>query len=71
MQKLMEYPWPGNIRELRNAFERTVLLEDGETIEAHHINLGADSSGSAGGNDLLDSLRDVLVEGRIEPGGIR
>jgi DNA-binding NtrC family response regulator len=37
---LMDYPWPGNIRELRNLFERTVLLEIGEMLEPHHLKLG-------------------------------
>ncbi len=37
---LLEYSWPGNIRELRNLFERTVLLESGEALEAHHLKLG-------------------------------
>jgi DNA-binding NtrC family response regulator len=36
---LVEYPWPGNIRELRNLFERTVLLEAGEVLEPHHLKL--------------------------------
>jgi DNA-binding NtrC family response regulator len=36
---LCEYPWPGNIRELRNLFERTVLLENGETLEPQHLKL--------------------------------
>ena len=36
---LCDYPWPGNIRELRNLFERTVLLETGETLEPHHLKL--------------------------------
>jgi two-component system response regulator AtoC len=36
---LCDYPWPGNIRELRNMFERTVLLESGETLEPHHLKL--------------------------------
>ena len=36
---LMEYPWPGNIRELKNLFERTVLLEAGEVLEPHHLKL--------------------------------
>src|SRR5882672_2958204 len=36
---LTEYPWPGNIRELRNLFERTVLLEAGEVLEPHHLKL--------------------------------
>jgi DNA-binding NtrC family response regulator len=36
---LLEYPWPGNIRELRNMFERTVLLEAGEVLEPQHLKL--------------------------------
>jgi NtrC-family two-component system response regulator AlgB len=29
---LMRYPWPGNLRELRNAIERSVILASGPTI---------------------------------------
>src|SRR5689334_16899284 len=36
---LVEYAWPGNIRELRNMFERTVLLENGEILEPTHLKL--------------------------------
>ncbi len=36
---LIEYPWPGNIRELRNQFERTVLLEAGDVLEAGNLKL--------------------------------
>ncbi|HZM16684.1 MAG TPA: sigma-54 dependent transcriptional regulator [Candidatus Krumholzibacteria bacterium] len=31
-EMLLNYPWPGNIRELKNMLERVVLLEDGETL---------------------------------------
>lgn len=34
---LLEYAWPGNIRELRNVIERAVILENEETIEAGHL----------------------------------
>jgi DNA-binding NtrC family response regulator len=37
---LLSYHWPGNIRELKNLFERTVLLESGTKIEARHLHLG-------------------------------
>jgi transcriptional regulator with PAS, ATPase and Fis domain len=41
---IRSYRWPGNIRQLKNAIERAVLVEAEEWIEADHI--------------LLDSERD-------------
>ena len=37
MEALVNYSWPGNIRELRNAIERAVLLCDDDTIDIGHI----------------------------------
>ena len=39
MRMLVSYPWPGNIRELRNVMERIMLLETHETILAEHLPL--------------------------------
>ena len=36
-QWLQSHDWPGNIRELRNACERAVLLATGAVIELHHL----------------------------------
>ena len=36
-EKILSYPWPGNIRELRNAVERMILLEKGDTILGRHL----------------------------------
>lgn len=36
-KKLLEYNWPGNIRELSNIIERTVVLYNRLTVEASHI----------------------------------
>src|SRR5262249_29243988 len=33
MQRLTEYPWPGNIRELENVLERAVILAHGDSPE--------------------------------------
>lgn len=32
-KRLMQYTWPGNLRELRNVIKRAVLLSKGETIK--------------------------------------
>ncbi len=34
---LIEYSWRGNIRELKNAIERVVLMEEGKSIRAEHL----------------------------------
>ncbi len=36
-QKLTDYHWPGNIRELANVIERTVVMNATDIIEAHHV----------------------------------
>ena len=36
-QALLNYSWPGNIRELRNTLERASLLTDGRSISLDHL----------------------------------
>ena len=47
MEALARYDWPGNIRELQNVIERSVLLTDGERIDFG--NAGSDQQTSAAG----------------------
>lgn len=42
MQKLRQYPFPGNIRELKSVMELAVTLSDGDQIEAGDIVFGED-----------------------------
>jgi DNA-binding NtrC family response regulator len=37
MYVLEHYPWPGNIRELRNVIERATILAEGDFIEVKHL----------------------------------
>ncbi|MEW8428208.1 MAG: sigma-54-dependent Fis family transcriptional regulator, partial [gamma proteobacterium symbiont of Ctena orbiculata] len=37
--QLLKYPWPGNLRQLRNVVRTAVALCDGDVIDISHINL--------------------------------
>jgi transcriptional regulator with PAS, ATPase and Fis domain len=65
---LLDYPWPGNIRELRNLFERTVLLETGEVLEPQHLRLTPRARPAAEGT--LGQRIDDLLGGSLPSGGI-
>jgi transcriptional regulator with GAF, ATPase, and Fis domain len=47
MSRLLEYPWPGNIRELENAIERAAVLATGSWITSESIVLGRSRQRSA------------------------
>ena len=65
---LLEYPWPGNIRELRNLFERTVLLETGEVLEPANLKLTPRTTRIAE-NSIGQRLDQYLTQ-PSPPGGI-
>jgi two-component system response regulator AtoC len=48
-EALVRHRWPGNIRELRNAIDRAVLLADGGPITAEHLPSPAATARPAGG----------------------
>ena len=54
-QKLMNYSWPGNIRQLRNVLERAYLLSVGDNIGAEDILLRA-----APQHEPVDKSRDPV-----------
>ena len=37
LELLKKYPWPGNIRELRNVIERAMIFCDDATIDVQHL----------------------------------
>ncbi|TNE62425.1 MAG: sigma-54-dependent Fis family transcriptional regulator [Alphaproteobacteria bacterium] len=41
MQALMAYNWPGNVRALRHALERAVILSEGPAFDVHDFQLDA------------------------------
>jgi DNA-binding NtrC family response regulator len=67
-QLLCGYAWPGNIRELRNLFERTVLLETGEVLEPQHLKLAPRARPNA--EVSLGQKIDGILNGTLADGGI-
>jgi DNA-binding NtrC family response regulator len=47
MQSLLEHSWPGNIRELDHAIERSVLLAQGDLVRTGDLGLRAAAPGMA------------------------
>ena len=64
IQALQDYPWPGNLRELRNVLEHAVLLTSAATIDADALGLRRAVSSlpppaaaaAAGGDHTLKAL---------------
>ena len=65
---LTEYAWPGNIRELKNLFERTVLLESADLLEAQHLKLN--NRARANADASLGQRVDDVLNGIIPASGI-
>jgi NtrC-family two-component system response regulator AlgB len=63
LQALREYPWPGNLRELRNVIERAVIFGSGEDVEIDVLPpAGAAAPTPAlGGNVTLTELGDEHI----------
>ena len=56
--KLIEYEWPGNIRELENTITRAAIIADRGTIEEHHISVLNHENTLSGKLEILSKLKD-------------
>jgi formate hydrogenlyase transcriptional activator len=68
MAALRAYPWPGNIRELRNVIERAVILSEGSTLV---VPLGAAAGPSALGPPTLAATERTQILAALEQTGWR
>jgi len=54
IERMLDLPWPGNIRELRNTVERLMILAPGDVVRAEDVDMLA--SGRAGGSGVGGEL---------------
>ena len=58
-KKLQHYHWPGNIRELRHAMERGIILCEGKTLQPHDFLFHKETSKESGGAFESYNLAEV------------
>jgi DNA-binding NtrC family response regulator len=75
LQLLQSYPWPGNIRELQNVIERSVILCDSEVFSINESWLPQDSMPIEPKNDsqlnarLQAEEKQMIEAALLESGG--
>jgi two-component system NtrC family response regulator len=57
LKVLMRHNWPGNIRELENVLERSVLLADGGTVGMDDLQIGDHQAAPSGNGDRAPAVK--------------
>ena len=75
LDALRQQPWPGNVRQLRNTIERSVLLEEGTLLDAAqlHFDPGHVTTGDQGDTllaELAAALQDPLPGDGVDLDGM-
>lgn len=64
---LMDYDWPGNIRELKNAIERAMILAEGDHIAAPSLPMHISEGGMI---PVPNSVENAIGEMNLPSGGV-
>ncbi len=68
---LAHYPWPGNIRELENLIERSVILSQGPDLRVTLGELKAHATAASDGAVTLEAAeRDHILRALREANGV-
>jgi formate hydrogenlyase transcriptional activator len=69
MEALVDWHWPGNIRELENFIERSVILTEGSSLRAPLAEFRAETSSSQE-HSLKGKEREHIIQVLKETGGM-
>ncbi len=64
MERLLAYPWPGNIRELENVLERAIILANSSTleIEPQMLAISSPDDSEAARSSTLEQVERVHIQ---------
>jgi DNA-binding NtrC family response regulator len=67
LERMLRYPWPGNIRELRNVLERAMITARGqESVGPHHLPGDVRDAASTGADHHVPKSLDEVERTHIE-----
>ena len=67
LRKLEDYSWPGNIRELRHAVERAIILSEGKALRPEDFLLQDRGSNDGEGTEIIPTFNlDELEKWAIQ-----
>lgn len=66
LDKMKQYHWPGNIRELENVLEKACILSDGKIILPADIEISPDTVSASSGRKSLKAQREDFEKSVIE-----
>jgi len=70
VDRLLEYGWPGNIRELRNLVERLHILHEGSEVRANDLPAEFGHAAPTATPTAAPPARPVAATAAPEPGGV-
>ncbi|MBK8040823.1 MAG: sigma-54-dependent Fis family transcriptional regulator [Verrucomicrobiaceae bacterium] len=70
-KRILSHSWPGNLRELRNAIERAVILTPGREIGVTDLPLGDSAPATHAFNESLPGIGDAISLEALETAHIK
>jgi PAS domain S-box-containing protein len=62
MEALMDYDWPGNVRQLENAISHAIILAQGDVIRRQHLpRFLRESAATAASTSLAENERNLIL----------